>query len=271
MSQMNTTSSAPQPLGRQPGPPQQANVPLIIIAVALGLITAIATNWYVQKIKSEQALNTVTVYQLNRSVEPGQTLRMDDLTEIQIPSQYEDVYVEGMGAITRDALTVQKDRKFQRYANTSSLLTWNLFTPPGQGGDEAVTLADGHRAVPIPVSKETAPAFLEPGMMVDINATLTPPGRKTQTMLIKERVRVIAVGGRTQVARDARSRPYNTITIEVTPEESRALSTIRRYAEDESFELAYRDSGDTQIEIESATVNPEVLRLLGLPPITDKQ
>lgn len=268
MSQANAGGSPP-PLGRQPAPPQQTNVPLIIIAVSLGLITGIGNYWYVQRIKSQQALNTITVYKLNRSVEPGQTLRREDVSEIKIPAQYEEVYVEGMGAITDKALSVQADRKFQRYANTSALLTWELFTRPGQGGAEAVNLADGHRAVPIPVSTETAPAFLEPGMTVDINATLTPPGRKTETMLIMERVRVIAVGGRTQPAPDGRNRSYNTITIEVTPEESRALSTIQRYAEDEQFQILYRDSGDTAIEIESGTVNPDVLRLLGLDPISD--
>jgi len=268
MSQANA-GGTPPPLGRQAGPPQQANVPLIIIAVALGLITVIATNWYVRKIQTQISMDMITVYKLNRSVEPGQTLRPADVTSIQIPTQFKDTYVDGMGAITEDALSVQADRKFQRYANTSALLTWDLFTPPGQGGAEAVNLADGHRAVPIPVSTETAPAFLEPGMTVDINATLTPPGRKTATMLIMERVRVIAVGGRTRAAPEARNRSYNTITIEVTPEESRALSTIQRYAEDQKFQILYRDSGDTQIEIESATVNPEVLRLLGLDPISD--
>jgi Flp pilus assembly protein CpaB len=269
MSQMNTTPPPASPM-RQPTPPQQqANVPLILIAVALGLITVIATNWYVQKVKAERDLNMVTVYRLTRSIEPGQKLRRDDVTDYQVPGEFKESVVEGMNMISGNELSAQLGEEFRRYANTNAPLTWDLFTPPGQGGAEAVELAAGHRAIPIPVSKETAPPFLEPGMMVDINATLTPPGRKTETRLIMERVRVIAVGGRTQAAPDSRSRSYNTITVEVTPEESRALSTIRRYAEEERYEIVYRDSGETRIEIESGTIDPEVLRLLGLDPISD--
>lgn len=271
MSQINTSpGSAPPPLGRAAGSNQRTNIPLILIAVGLGLVTVIAYQWQISKINEQISLNTITVYRLSRSVEPGDKLDPKrDLLPIKVPVQFREVYVDGMKAVTEGELSGVQ-REFQRSAGTNALLSWELFSPPGVESGGAINLRDDRIAMQLRVTTDNAPPFLQPGNMVDIYAMLTPPGRKSQTYLIMERVKVIAVGARTEaVPTGGRSRSYSTITVEVTPEEFRALSTLKRYAEKNEFELAYRDLDNMKIEIDTETVNPEVLRLFGLPAITD--
>ncbi len=266
-----TTQPAARPSGASPatsgggGGAQQANIPLILIAVGLGLVTVIATNWYVHRVKTQVAADMIVVYKLNRSVEPGDKLRDRDVTPLRIPRTLQETYVEGLGAITRDALGNQIGQEFKRFAKSSSLLTFELFTRAGGGPGGDVQPREGMRSLTIPVNSEWTPRTLDPNDLVDISAVLSIPGQRTQDVLIMERVRVLGVGDRLIGSSDSgRRRSLSTVTIETKPSEKSALVTIGRYAVDEEFILAERNQTDTDIQIDSGSVNPEVLRMLGI-------
>jgi Flp pilus assembly protein CpaB len=257
--------------GSAPPPPsgatERANVPLILISLGLGLVTVVATNWYVHRIKTQEAGDVVLVYKLSRTVEPGDTLRRRDLTEHRIPrAQYDD----SMGAVTAADLPIQLNQKFERYAKASSVLTHNLFTPPGRGTGDQIEPQDGKRSLNIPVNSEYTPRTLAPDDMVDIRAILKIPGERTGSKLLMERVRVLGVGDRLiGMQGGSGHRSFNSVTIEVKPEEAAALTTIGRYAVDEEFILVERNRTDSTITIENASINPRVLQALGITMDTD--
>jgi Flp pilus assembly protein CpaB len=268
MTQANAQPAARTP-GSMPPPPggttQSANIPLILIAVGLGLVTVIATNWYIHKIKTQVASDMIVIYKLNRSVEPGDKLRDRDITPQKVPRSLQDSYVEGLGCITASDKANQIGQTFKRYAKASSFLTYELFTATGGAGGRNLQPREGKRSLTVPVDGDWTPRTLDPNDIVDISAVLNIPGRRTQDVLIMERVRVLGVGDRMLGSQGTgRSRSISTVTIEVTPEEKSALVTIGRYAVDEEFILAERNQTDTDIKIDSGSINPDVLKMLGI-------
>lgn len=260
-----TPQVGPSPAGPNPGA-QQANIPLILIAVGLGLVTVVATNWYVHKIKTQVSEDMMTLYQLNRSVEPGDKLRERDVTPTQVPRSLRETYIEKLHCITSEDLTLKIGETFEQYGASGEFLTFDLLTPRSNAARSAVQPAQGKRSLTIPVDSDWTPRTLAPDDYVDISAVLNIPGRRTQDVLIMERVRVLGVGDRFIGSTDTggRTRNSNTITIEVTAAEKSALVTIGRYAVNEEFILAERNKKDREETIDNASVNPEVLKLLGI-------
>lgn len=264
-----STPPAARPINSPPSPTsgaRQANIPLILISVGLGLITVLATNWYVQKIKTQVSEDTMILYQLNRSVEPGDKLRERDVNPTRVPNSLKETYIDKLHCIPQEHLPNKIGQTFENYGSDGEFLTFDLFTPRGDAQATAVQPAEGKRSLTIPVNAEWTSKTLAPEDYVDISAVLNIPGRRTQDVLIMERVRVLGVGNRFAGSPDgtSRGRSSNSITIEVSPDEKSALVTIGRYAVDEQFVLVERNKKDREEKIESSTVNPEVLKMLGI-------
>jgi len=269
MTQANAQAGGTRTPGSMPPPPgptaQSANIPLILIAVGLGLVTVIATNWYIHKVRTQVEGDVIVVYKLNRSVEPGDKLRMRDVAPQQIPAKLQDSIKE-FGCITRDDLENQIGLTFKRYANASELLTYTLFTSYGGAGANQIEIDKGYRAVTLPINSEYSSRTIAPNSTVDIFAVLSIPGRRTQNVVVKERVRVLGVGNR-MLGAEGKSRggsSMSSLTIHVTNEEASALVTIGRYAVDEEFVAIERNPTDGDITIDTGSINPEVLKMLGI-------
>ncbi|MFA7236521.1 MAG: RcpC/CpaB family pilus assembly protein [Phycisphaeraceae bacterium] len=248
---------------------QQINIPLILVAVALGLVTVIAWNWYIVDLKHTINTDTITLYRLKVSVEPGDTLRAKDLNEIQIPSALKDTYLEDIHAVTPIEIQQRytdprQPTKFMQSARQGQLLTNDLLV--GGAASKRIEPASGKRAITLPVASEGAPPILDPNTFVDLSAVITPRGQRTQSMLVMERVKVLAVGDRTANSADTkRVRSYNNITVEVTPDEAQQLATIQQFAAEQKFRIDIRNPADNNRKIYSEGVNPELLRALNLP------
>lgn len=268
------TSQQPTVKLPPPRPPvkqqdQQINIPLILVAAAMGLITVIAWSWYIAKLKHTINTDTITLYRMKVSVEPGETLKLKDLYEIQVPASLEKDFSEDVHAVRpSDLKTLYLDPKnptrFVQPARQSQLLTTDLIS--GSAASKRIEPASGKRAITIPVASEGAPPILDPNTFVDLSAVITPRGQRTQSMLVMERVKVLAVGDRTTNSADTkRVRGYNNITVEVTPDEAQQLATIQQFAAEQKFRIDIRNPADNTRKIYSEGVNPELLRALNLP------
>jgi len=254
----NSSTSSPSPQGSAPS--RRANVPLILVALGLGLVAVIANSVYINHIRSVQEGNKFTIYTLVRPVEPGDELRREDIKSVEMYERDREHYERGIGAITKEALSTKLGQAFTKYAESGQYLTYNLLTSESRTG--SYELRKGMRAHVLPIDRDTTPPILMPNDTVDIMAYLEPPSGRSQTYLIQERVRVLAVGERTAKSQ-GRSGSFSTVTIEVTPEQAQQLSTILRYAPDDAFQLNPRNPGDLQ-ETLNGEINPQVLNLLGL-------
>jgi Flp pilus assembly protein CpaB len=255
-SRSSTPSSSPQGTA----PSQRPNVTLILVALGLGLVAVIANSVYINHIRSVQEGNRFTIYTLVRPVEPGDKLRREDIQPVEMYERDREHYERGIGAITREALSPKIGQPFTKYAQSGEYLTYNLFTTESQTG--SYEIREGMRAHVLPIDRQTTPPILMPNDTVDIMAYLDPPSGRSRTYLVQERVRVLAVGERT-AKRQGRSRSFSTVTIEVTPEQAKQLSTILRYTSDDAFQLNPRNPGDLQ-ETLNGEINPQVLSLLGI-------
>lgn len=253
MSQPQTASQPASPrAGRRSG-----STTLLIVAIALGLVTVILTNLYISAVRSEAAAEQITIYELNKNVAPGHQLDADDdLRKVRVPAQFKESMSD---AITPSALPNWNGQAVKRYAQEGDPLTFDLFTAAGQAVDHQI--ADGMRGTPLPLTSRTAPGLLRPGMFIDILATFHRDGEQ-KTLVVMERVKVVAVGAQTAESEgEARGR-FNAVTVEVAPGEARALLTVARHVGEEGFDAIVRNPKDEQTRF--IGINPAVQQIVGI-------
>lgn len=255
--------------GKQ-GPPVKAgpNVALIIVAIALGLLTVIITNWYIHQIRTQVEAEEMTFWKLKAPVEEGDTLDVDrDLRAVTIPAPEElrSHYIDNLGALTREELANYDGTAFRRPANSGAILTADLFTPYGRAADE-LPVRSGHLGITIEIDRDSAPPFLRPEMEINLYGTFVIPGQGEKVTLIMEEIRVLAVGDQTSpTAPSGNRRGYNTITIELEPDEVRAIRTLnQKLVEGTEFTIALRKGTETTREIEVGGINPELIKAFNL-------
>ncbi len=263
MSQFSSGTTTPPPGA---APSQKPNIPLILVALGLGLVAVIANTAYIHNIRSEKEANKFTIYLLQRSFAPGDELEREDLKPVEMYEEARPHYVEALKALTKDEVQTQIGQRFKRYANQNQFLTYDLFTDQPGIGDGSATPREGMVWRELPVDDDTTVSLIVPNSTVDIQAYLDPPSGKPQTYLILERVRVVAVGGQTSASRKKRN--FSKVTVEVEPVEANLLSTILRYSPDEEYELVLRNPNDLTPRLPDAadSINPRVLELLNLSP-----
>jgi Flp pilus assembly protein CpaB len=254
MSQLGSSNPGPPPTpGRSSD--QKANIPLILVAIALGLVAVLATNWYVHRVKTAVEENVVTIWKVNVSRDAGDRLREDDVSAVQVPATQvaED-------SIQNNDIERWFDQDFRQAVSSGEFVKWAHFYGEDDGGVTQVTV--GRRGKTIPVAPETAPPMLQPGHRVDLSANLEIAGSRPQNYPVMESVRVVGVGNRTLATEDAGRSSYRTITVDVEPKDAELLETIRQYAEGEEFVITLRNPNDREREHEG--VNPDVINDLRL-------
>lgn len=252
----------------RPAPQSSPNITLILIALGLGLITIIVTNWYIHQIRTQVESQKITLYQLKRPMDPGDSLNVGrDLRPVQFPAPPEvrSHYIDNLGALTPEEAENYNNQPLRRAANTNALLTADLFTPYRTGGSSELPLRDGYRGVTIEIDRNSAPPFLRPEMYVDLYGTLAIRGKGQSVSLIMEKVRVLAVGAETSPTGTAGSRRgYSEITIELRPDEVKAIKTLAENLVDDDFTIALRNRTDDVLEIPTGSINPELAKAFNL-------
>lgn len=238
-------------------PPAQGNTTLIIVAVVMGVIVVALSNWYINSIRKQVNQATITIYKLNKPVEPGDKFRSDrDVAKVIVPKSLADGFSD---ALREKDLSAWHNQPFKQPARENDLLTMRLFVE--SGGIDGSLPEEGMAAVPLPVSSKNAPGVLRPGMRVDIIATLTQEGRLPQAIPVMRNVRVRAVGTRTDGGSERRG-SYSSITVQVTPKEAVQLLTVSDFVGKDGFHVIVRNPADDDVDF--VGVNKEVLKIVGL-------
>lgn len=177
-----------------------------------------------QVVEVEQALVEVVV--AGRDIALGQPIEPQLLTTISWPSD-----AVPNGVYTDIALLLPErggePRRARRAISEGELLLETKISDFGEKVTIVQTLADGHRAMAIEVSAETAVGgFVTPGDFVDVVLTL---GRNEslRAVTILQNVRIVGVDQDSDESSDA-PEIARTVTIEVTPEESQRLALAQQ-------------------------------------------
>lgn len=239
---------------------------LVLVAFMLAVLSVILINFYIESVRSQAAEKTFTVYQLTKSVRAKDRIAKKDIRPIKLPDRFKEAF-DQLGAVDSVDLDVRAKEKeqYRRSANTGEIITYSLFIAPGSK-DIDTNIEKGLRQISLPVNSRTAPGVLHEGMYVDIEAAFNIGAALTKQLTVMECVKIIAIGTRTiyDEASGGQNalRRYNTITIEVTPDQATQLSYVQRMMIGD-FDLHLRNPEDKKlVKIDQGGINPELLDLI---------
>lgn len=253
------------PLRPSQQPPQQGgSAKLLWIAIALGVLAVLANLAYIQIIKKQTRQDVFTIYTFVRPIKAGRTIQRDDLQALELPISVRQGLADA-GVVPQENLPNRLGREtLQEDVAQGQLLTYRLFQHSrGNRVDDQITR--DMRWISLPINSRTVPGALRVGMYVDIEAPFNTGGAYPQVMPVMERVQIQALGTTTISDPGGLDRPgrnFQTITIEVTPNEATQLATIQRVIVGD-FELQPRNPNDDKyVKIPNGGINPDVLNLL---------
>ena len=158
-------------------------------------------------------------------------------------------------------------RQFTISAKQGEIIRDSMFLRDNSGR-LGLDLSPGNRLFALPVNTDNQPPNLSPDDYIDVYANVL---RRTgsQAVLVMERVQVRLVGNRVvQSGADSsrsRSVKYGSITVEVDRSEVQKLADIQTRIAGNEFIISVRSPGERQLVLEEeATVNPDVMEMLGL-------
>lgn len=248
---------------KQYSPPGQGSTRLVIVALVIAAMAVVLVNVYISIVRSQARGSEFVVYQLMRTVEPGDTFRGEpnDVKRLVVDSRFSEGFV---GALNETEMLNSIGRTFQRRAARMAPLTHELFQI-SEDDQYHRQITVGHRAVALPINPRLLPAGFTYGSYIDIVAPFQID-TGVDILPVIERVQVRGIGDLTTAGNTtALPRTVNTITIEVTPEQARQLSRIkRRVAGDFDFHLR-NPADEGEPELEGGGINPRVLELLERP------
>lgn len=252
------------PIRPNPQNPQGGSAKLLWIALALGVVAVIANLAYIQIIKEQSRQSVFSVYQFNRPIKAGRTIRKADLKVLAMPDTAQKGF-DAIGVVSqKDLINYLGREALNENVTQGQLLTYSLFlSNTGNRIDDQI--AKNMRWVSLPINSRTVPGALRVGMYVDIEAPFNTGGAYPQILPVMERVQIQALGTTTISNSESSDRPgrnFQTITIQVTPNEATELAMIQRIAAGD-FDLQPRNPDDTKlVKIPEGGINPAVLNLM---------
>lgn len=216
-------------------------------AVACGGLAAFLGHQYIQgtidqeRRALEARYDPIEVVVAARDLSAGDTLGSHNAAVRQVPR----VFLHGTAIRSSQWASAEGRSLRENVGQGEAILSTHL----AQSG-EGFRIPDGHRAITLPVDRESAIAgFLEPGDRVDLLLTMSSPRDGTTfTFALLEAVTVAAVDGRisrsNMNANDGNGHaPARTITIAVTPEDVSRITHARRAG---NLTVSLRQEGDVQ-------------------------
>ncbi|NBC10779.1 MAG: Flp pilus assembly protein CpaB [Planctomycetes bacterium] len=255
-----------------PGAPAQSqnSTRLVVIALIVALAAVILVNIYIEVARSQAAGGSIIVYRVNRSLEPGDEIAGRDLEAVEVPDKFEDTFDR---AVRRNPDTGNAEKigeTLMRPIDENDVLTYDHFIDDPQ--DKLISkIEPGKRLIALPVEAKILPS-VRPGMKVDIEAPFAGGGKAPEVLTVMENVQVLATGQRTIIEEQReedgsrRRTNFDTISIQVTPEQATQLSRIQKITTG-PFELHIRPADDeSRPKIPGGGINPDVLQKIGEDP-----
>ncbi|WP_420859818.1 Flp pilus assembly protein CpaB [Marivivens marinus] len=213
-----------------------------------------------------QAVPTVEVLAVNRSIGYGETLMPEDVIIIRYAEPF---LPEGVFRTGEELFPNQNEepRLVVRQMEPNEPVLAIKVTEPGESAGLNSRLTPGMQAYAIDVNVRSAVSgFLRPGDRIDVYWTgdvsqfgLNGTGGIT-TKLIQSGLTIVAVDQNTDSGRSAVSDRVRTVTVEATTAQVAALATAQRSGE---LSLALVGQGDTVV---STAVEVDQATLLGIAP-----
>jgi len=191
----------------------------LLIAVALGLVTAKVGKDLIQRYTATKAKADVTrVVVAKADLDPGRLLEATDLSVQEFPQS----------ATPKAAFTDPKQvigRTVSSPVAAGQMMFEGLLAPEGSAGGLQALVPDGMRAVSVEVSESAGVAgLLVPGCRVDVIATLRRASGDQITRTIVSNVKVTAVNRKlVKDNKDDKGIPIRTVTIVCTPKHAEAI------------------------------------------------
>ncbi|PVA05789.1 Flp pilus assembly protein CpaB [Thalassorhabdomicrobium marinisediminis] len=219
---------------------------------------------YQQRLALAQAVPTVDVFAVNRTIEHGEPITPDDVIVIKYAEPFlpEGVYM------TQEELFphgLDQPRVVTRQMEENEPIMAVKVTEPGQTAGITALISRGMRAFAIEVDVASGVSgFLSPGDRVDVYWTGRVSGYDGAmnggvTKLIQSNVELVAID-QTAETDSTGARIARTVTVQVTPDEVAALAQAQATG---SLSLALVGRGDDMI---AGTIEVDQARLLGIVP-----
>jgi Flp pilus assembly protein CpaB len=221
-----------------------------VFAILFGLLGAYAVKKYVQAEPVEVAepprerLYKVPVASLD--LPAGRVIVTDDVTTLTLRGP--DIAKMKFPTSWMDAVPQIVGRTLMQAHKAGQPFQPSLFYPKGMKPSVAADLKAGERAVTIPFKADsTDPAFLSPGVAVDVLFRTNPDERSSvpdATVTLLSGIRVLAVGQKTvqgETAEKPQSGETQTVTLAVNQAQARALKVVEGRG---TFMLALRNEKD---------------------------
>lgn len=248
---------------------------MLVISFSLAFLAVIVVLFYVQSIRNQGREQSMTLYTLNRSFEPGDVFDAErDVSAFQVPISLRPNLNHLSPVIDNEMLRGQNRRVVQRPVPANALLTLQLFREfdVGVGGGSPPA---GRRNVNIRITGDEVPEVIRPGMTVDIIGSFPPSGGAAmpRQMVIMENVRVLNVGPLVRETADEGrgGRGFRSIGIDLDPADQVAFLQVRDLVmQFGGFQITLRAPGDDQRTWTPSrttnppipNINPEVVRLM---------
>ncbi|MBN1941808.1 MAG: hypothetical protein JW849_00780 [Phycisphaerae bacterium] len=223
---------------------------LLIIAVVLALVVVFLYNAHIRAIRSELEGKTVAVVQMAKDLPAGERITARHIKKAVIPKDSAEAYGKIWPWKDREVLTEYGGKAVHRTLRKDQYLLYDYIDDAG-GVRASQKLGDGMVAIPVEFDRDQSLGdMLAPGDTVNLKGVFPSPGGVYRTYRILSDVRVMNVGGvgaadeSETASRRTRSRNYQRITVEVTPEVSLKLSNLLTHM-----------VGDVQVELNQAGVS----------------
>ena len=275
MSQLTGSPTVPLPRrpapSGEPGGPPPASTKLIVVALLLALAAVILVNLYIIGIKASVREGEFHFFRLRVSKDVGELLTLDDVQMVGVPESYADAFRDVIEPNSAGE-PLRLGDPFTRRAEQGEPLTIRMFDDLA-GDASRQLIQEGYRGVSLPVVSKLLPDPLKAEMRVDILAPVRGPGGRREILPVMENVRVVSVGQRNIVdeaaggrGRGGGSGSFETLTVEVRPEEAVLLETITQEVQKVGvYSVLLRSPEDQRPSfIEDGGISQDVLERYGL-------
>jgi hypothetical protein len=215
---------------------QPEGTKLVLVAIGLALFAVLLTFIWIEHIKNQVNLKTMTVYVLSGDRRRGSKVEEKDFTEVRVPEAQFATAFDAMGAITPETKKLHIDKQWERDGAQGQLITKDLFESPKKGGFVPAPAKDS-LSYPIRVNDLNCPGTLGVNDYVQVRAPFKDRQGQVTSVAVIDKVQVVALG--TAYASGDAGSPsahptsYRSVTIDVNKDDVADLDRIIRLADGE--------------------------------------
>jgi len=232
-----------------------------VLAILVAAIAAYALYTYLrgQETKLSEAVATQRIVVAAVEIPMGTTINMTQVKTADWPKSNMP-----QGAFPASDQVIGRT-SIQTFLAGEAITEPRLMPKEGPIGIMTYKIPEGHRAMTVAVDQVAGVAgFLNPGNIVDVVLTASPPGATQQiSKIVLQNVPILAIG---QIVEQKEGKPVvvPTVTVDITPEDSEKLAIASTQGR---LQLVLRRLGDKEIAKTTGTTVSRVIGGVSGPPV----